>query len=179
LTAPDIDTDTFVHDIAPAIVPTAKRVTLYASSKDMALAFSKTVHGYDRAGESGEKIVLLDGVDTIDVSAIDTNLVGHFYYGDNRSVLSDMFNLIKGQPAMDRFGLKKRTKDRRPYWVFSRRRSLPGSQYPPIPPAAFNGRAIKKEDTGPRMTHEHGMNQNDALSDIDVAGIFAECLSFR
>jgi esterase/lipase superfamily enzyme len=119
LTAPDIDTDTFVHDIAPVIVPTAKRVTLYASSKDMALAFSKTVHGYDRAGESGEKIVLLDGVDTIDVSAIDTNLVGHFYYGDNRSVLSDMFNLIKGQPATDRFGLKKRTKDRRPYWVFS------------------------------------------------------------
>ncbi len=72
-----------------------------------------------RASESGEKIVLLDGVDTIDVSAIDTNLVGHFYYGDNRSVLSDMFNLIKGQPATDRFGLKKRTKDRRPYWVFS------------------------------------------------------------
>jgi esterase/lipase superfamily enzyme len=118
LTAPDIDTDTFVHDIAPAIVPTAKRVTLYASSKDVALAFSKTVHGYDRAGESGEKIVLLDGVDTIDVSAIDTNLVGHFYYGDNRSVLSDMFNLMKGQPATDRFGLKKRTKDRRPYWFF-------------------------------------------------------------
>jgi hypothetical protein len=101
-----------------AIVPKAKRVTLYASSKDRALAFSKTVHGYDRAGESGEKIALFDGVDTIDVSAIDTNLVGHFYYGDNRSVLSDLFNLIKGEAATDRFGLKKRFKNRRHYWVF-------------------------------------------------------------
>lgn len=76
------------------------------------------VHGYDRAGESGEKIVLLDGVDTIDVSAIDTNLIGHFYYGDNRSVLSDMFSLIQGQPVSKRFGLKQKTKHRRQYWVF-------------------------------------------------------------
>ena len=118
LTAPDIDTDTFVHDIAPAIMPTAKRVTLYASSKDKALAFSKKVHGYDRAGESGEKIVLVDGVDTIDVSAVDTNFVGHFYYGENKSVLSDIFNLIQGQPVSKRFGLKQRTKNKRLYWVF-------------------------------------------------------------
>jgi esterase/lipase superfamily enzyme len=118
LTAPDIDTDTFVNDIAPAIVPTARRVTLYASSKDKALAFSKKVHTYDRAGESGQKIVLLDGVDTIDVSAVDTNFVGHFYYGENKSVLSDIFNLIQGQPVSKRFGLKQRTRNKRFYWVF-------------------------------------------------------------
>ena len=118
LTAPDLDTDTFISDVAPAIVPTARRVTLYASSKDKALAFSKKVHTYDRAGESGEKIVLVDGVDTIDVSAVDTNFVGHFYYGENKSVLSDIFNLIQGQPASKRFGLKQRTRDKRFYWVF-------------------------------------------------------------
>jgi esterase/lipase superfamily enzyme len=118
LTAPDIDTDTFVRDLAPAIMPTAKRVTLYASSRDKALAFSKKVHGYDRAGESGGKIVLVDGVETIDVSAVDTNFVGHFYYGENKSVLSDIFNLLQGQPASKRFGLKHRTKGKRLYWVF-------------------------------------------------------------
>jgi len=118
LTAPDIDADTFVRDIAPAMLPAAKRVTLYASSNDKALAFSKTVHGYDRAGESGANIVLLEGVDTIDVSAIDTNLMGHSYYGDNKSVLSDIFNAMLGQPVERRFGLKKRTKGSQPYWVF-------------------------------------------------------------
>jgi esterase/lipase superfamily enzyme len=118
LTAPDIDTDTFVSDIAPAIVPTARRVTLYASSKDKALALSKKVHTYDRAGESGAKIVLVDGVDTIDVSAVDTNFVGHSYYGENKSVLSDIFNLIQGQPPSKRFGLKPRTRNKRFYWVF-------------------------------------------------------------
>jgi len=45
LTAPDIDADTFTRDVAPAILPTARRVTLYASSKDLALRFSKKVHG--------------------------------------------------------------------------------------------------------------------------------------
>jgi esterase/lipase superfamily enzyme len=99
-------------------MPTAKRVTLYASSRDKALAFSKKVHGYDRAGESGGKIVLVDGVETIDVSAVDTNFVGHFYYGENKSVLSDIFNLLQGQPASKRFGLKHRTKGKRLYWVF-------------------------------------------------------------
>jgi esterase/lipase superfamily enzyme len=118
LTAPDIDADTFTRDVAPAILPAARRITLYASSKDVALRFSKKVHGYPRAGESGENIVLLDGLDTIDVSSVDTSLVGHSYYGDNRSVLSDMFNLIRGQEAANRFGLKKRTKGGRSYWAF-------------------------------------------------------------
>ena len=118
LTAPDIDADTFVRDIAPAMLPASARVTLYASSNDKALAFSKTVHGYPRAGESGDGLVLINGIDTIDVSAVDTNFVGHFYYGDNRSVLSDLFNLIQGQEAGKRFGLRPRTKNERPYFVF-------------------------------------------------------------
>jgi esterase/lipase superfamily enzyme len=117
LTAPDIDTDTFVNDIAPAILPTANRVTLYASSKDVALAYSKRIHGYPRLGDSGDNLVTLDDVDTIDVSAVDTNLIGHFYYGENRSVLSDLFNLIKGHPV-PRFGLREKKRGARSYWVF-------------------------------------------------------------
>lgn len=118
LTAPDIDADTFARDIAPAMLPASARVTLYASSNDRALAFSKTVHGYPRAGETGDGLVLIDGIDTIDVSAVDTNFVGHFYYGDNRSVLSDLFNLMQGKSAEQRFGLRLRQKNARPYWVF-------------------------------------------------------------
>ena len=118
LTAPDIDAETFVREIAPAILPTAKRVTLYASSNDRALAFSKTVHGYRRAGDSGEDITVIDGMETIDVSDVDTDFIGHFYYGDNRSVLSDMFNLVRGQPV-PRFGLRPKLRGTQKYWKFA------------------------------------------------------------
>ncbi len=53
LTAPDIDAEVFVNDIAPAVVKTARRVTLYASSNDEALIVSKKVHGYPRAATAG------------------------------------------------------------------------------------------------------------------------------
>ena len=57
LTAPDIDADVFKRDIAPRITRAARRVTLYASSNDEALALSKRLHGYPRAGESGSALV--------------------------------------------------------------------------------------------------------------------------
>jgi len=46
-------------------------------------------------------------MDTVDVSNLDTDLVGHSYYGDSRSVLSDMFDLLStGLPPGKRFGLR-------------------------------------------------------------------------
>jgi len=117
LAAPDIDADVFTTRLAPAILPAADRITLYASSKDAALKFSKTINGNPRAGDTGDNIVLFDGIDTIDVSLVDTSFVGHSYYSDNKSVLSDIFNLIKGL-ELPRFGMKKLTKNARSYWMF-------------------------------------------------------------
>ncbi|MBN1588444.1 MAG: alpha/beta fold hydrolase [Pirellulales bacterium] len=115
LTAPDIDADVFKRDIAPAIVKTAQRVTLYASSNDNALVASKKVHGYPRAGESGENIVIVEGIDTIDVSAADTSLLGHSYYGDSDTVIVDMAQLLhEGKPP----GLRSRLQKMVGYWVF-------------------------------------------------------------
>jgi esterase/lipase superfamily enzyme len=94
LTAPDIDAEVFRRDIAPRIVKTAKRITLYASSNDEALALSKKVHGYPRAGDSGPGLVVIPGIDTIDVSAVDTSLIGHSYYGSNQTVLADLVDLL-------------------------------------------------------------------------------------
>jgi esterase/lipase superfamily enzyme len=101
LTAPDIDADIFRRDIVPAIIKTASRVTLYASSHDAALEASKQVHGYPRAGESGDNIIVIPGIDTIDVSAVDTSLVGHSYYGDSDTVLVDMAQLLHEQKPPD------------------------------------------------------------------------------
>ncbi|MGD0653836.1 MAG: alpha/beta hydrolase [Thermoguttaceae bacterium] len=119
LTAPDIDAETFINDIAPAVVKTAQRVTLYASSNDEALIVSKKVHGYPRAGDSGSQLVVVPGIDTVDVSAVDTSLLGHTYYGDNSSVLTDIFELLNdSKPADQRQWLRAERLGLLKYWVF-------------------------------------------------------------
>ena len=119
LTAPDIDAEVFRRDIVPAIVPTADRVTLYASSNDEALKLSKTIHGYRRAGDSGDQLLVIPGVDTIDVSTVDTSLIGHYYYGSNTSVIADLLDLInEAKPPQLRRWLEPRRFGQLVYWVF-------------------------------------------------------------
>jgi esterase/lipase superfamily enzyme len=121
LTAPDIDADVFKRDIAPAITCTANRVTLYASSNDEALALSKRLHGYPRAGESGAALIVVDGVETIDVSNVDTSLLGHSYYGSNDTVLADLFYVLtEPKPARERNWLEPVPIGQMVYWVFQR-----------------------------------------------------------
>lgn len=119
LTAPDIDAQVFEQDIVPAILPTAERVTLYASSNDEALKLSKTVHGYRRAGDSGNELMVIPGVDTIDVSMVDTSLIGHVYFGDNATVIADMLDLInQSKPPSLRPWLQPRRFGELMYWIF-------------------------------------------------------------
>lgn len=128
LTAPDIDAEIFRRDIAPAIVTTAKRVTLYASSNDEALVLSKQVHGYPRAGETGDGLVVIPGIETVDVSAVDTSLLGHSYYGDNATVISDMIDLVRNsKSARERSWLETARLDELFYWVFRADRGAVGA----------------------------------------------------
>jgi esterase/lipase superfamily enzyme len=96
LAAPDIDADVFMREIAPAILNKGPRFTLYASSNDKALAASRGVHGgYRRLGESGENIIVLPGLDTVDASAVDTEFLGHSYFGDSGTVVADLKYIIR------------------------------------------------------------------------------------
>ena len=96
LAAPDIDADVFRREIAPSILGVGPRVTLYASSNDKALAASRGVHGgYLRLGESGKDIVVLRGLDTVDASAVSTEFLGHSYFGDSDTVMSDLKYVIR------------------------------------------------------------------------------------
>jgi esterase/lipase superfamily enzyme len=120
LTAPDIDADTFV-ELAAAVRTVGQRVTLYASARDNALKASKTFQGYRRAGDTQPTPTVVPGIDTIDVSAVDTSYLGlgHSYYGSNRSVLSDIFRLLRdGAPPQERFGIAPPASGPRTYWVF-------------------------------------------------------------
>lgn len=117
LTAPDIDAEVFTRDIAPALTSTGRPVTLYVSSKDNALIASQKVHKYPRAGYSGKGLVIVPGVETIDASYVNTSLIGHSYFGDNISVISDMMNLIRyDKSAAQRSGLRPVDTKNGRYW---------------------------------------------------------------
>jgi esterase/lipase superfamily enzyme len=117
--APDVDADTF-RKFAETFRKSADRLTLYASSADKALEASQKIHRYDRAGDSGDGILIVDGVESIDASAVDTSLLGHSYFGDNRSVVSDIYNMLQapGKSASERFGMRKRETPRGAYFLF-------------------------------------------------------------
>jgi esterase/lipase superfamily enzyme len=115
--APDIDTDTF-SQLAALFHGRASRVTLYASPKDLALEQSRRFHGYPRAGDCADGAFLATGVDAIDASAVDSSLMGHSYYGDNRSLLGDLFQLIRRRGPEQRFGLIPRQGPSGRYWEF-------------------------------------------------------------
>lgn len=119
LTAPDIDADQFKREILPKLQWPGRRLTLYASSKDEALRASKHVHGYRRAGDADGNIIIGAGLDSIDATAVDTGFIGHSYYAERRSVISDLFYLVRdGKPPDQRFGLIQRSIPAGLYWEF-------------------------------------------------------------
>jgi esterase/lipase superfamily enzyme len=119
LAAPDVGVSEF-KKLAPAIIAQSNRVTLYSGSGDIALVASKTVNQERRAGDSREPLIM-EGIETIDVSAVDTSFMSHSYYGSNRAVLSDLFSLIKqDSAAADRKWLLSKNHDGMNYWAFEK-----------------------------------------------------------
>ncbi|MCB0436412.1 MAG: alpha/beta hydrolase, partial [Mangrovimonas sp.] len=108
LAAPDIDADVFKRDIAPKMIQTIQKpITLYVSSDDLALKASKEVHGYARAGDSGDGLVVINGIETVDATGIDTSFLSHSYFADTSSIIADIFDLIKtGKRALYRKSLQ-------------------------------------------------------------------------
>ena len=119
LAAPDIDADVFRRDIAPLITPTSQQVTLYASSNDNALIASKKIHGSPRAGDSGAGLIVIPNIETIDVSTVDTSMLGHSYYGSSGSILRDLAELFySSNSAHQRPGMQPVFQDPLTYWIF-------------------------------------------------------------
>lgn len=119
LTAPDVDAGIMAM-VAGEIRKTANSITLYASSKDKALQASRVVHtDQSRAGEAGEHLLVLDGVDTVDASEVETGFfaLGHSYTGDNTLALHDLRELIiDRKPPPSRRNLRRLVWSSRAYW---------------------------------------------------------------
>ena len=64
-------------------------------------------------------MVVARGIETIDATEVDTSFVGHSYFAEARSVLADLFYLVReGFRADRRFGLRAMNIDRGRYWIF-------------------------------------------------------------
>lgn len=117
LAAPDIDAAVFKRDLAPRLVVAGTNVVLYTSNSDNALWASRQLHGYVRAGDSSRGALIVNGVDTVDATGIDTSKLGHSYYAETKPVLSDIADLIKsGNRAAQRAGLSVRDLPSGRYW---------------------------------------------------------------
>ena len=107
-TAPDVDRDYFVDAIG-SLRSAAERVTLYASGNDYALRSSQFLHGAPRAGTAGDFIIRLAGLDTIDMSSVPADALGHSYFAANSGAIYDMFRLLwRGDPPPQRCGMSDR-----------------------------------------------------------------------
>jgi len=114
LAAPDIDAETFERFIAPELTGRADRVTLYASERDEALLASVQVNGHRRAGMAGDGLVIVEGMDTVDVSRV---AGGHAYIADSNRVLGDLVELVRSAlPAAERSTLEPRERGDVRYW---------------------------------------------------------------
>lgn len=137
LTAPDIDAEVFERDLAPAIQKIARRVTLYASSSDAALMASKKVHGYQRAGDSAPTIIIAPGIDTIDASGIDTDLLGHSYFAQMKDVLQDINLLLIASKSPAERSLLEQARAAGKYWRLASAVVPPGEGTRKLPGAGF------------------------------------------
>jgi esterase/lipase superfamily enzyme len=128
LAAPDVDADVFREQIAPRMQKIANRTTVYCSRNDLALHASYAFNDSVRLGDSSRGIFVLEGFDTIDASDIDTDLLGHSYYGDCNMLLADVGQLLdKNLSPLER-KLSSHLNEKLSYWTFGKPPAADGGQ---------------------------------------------------
>jgi esterase/lipase superfamily enzyme len=115
LAAPDINIADFA-DVSRVLQASGNRATIYSSSHDVALTWSHVFHTFARLGEAPP--TRFDrSIDTIDASAVPTDLLGHSYFGDSATVLKDLFLLLGQHLTPDKRFLEARTLGESRYWL--------------------------------------------------------------
>ncbi len=117
--AADVDAEIFKRDFAPKIVQNVRALTLYASSKDKALAASQIVNRFPRAGDA-RALVTFNGMETVDATELETDYLGHAYLGASPPLIDDLKQMIdEHMAAKERRGMKElQATGRLKYWKF-------------------------------------------------------------
>ncbi|WP_411822309.1 alpha/beta hydrolase [Leptospira sp. 'Mane'] len=116
LNAPDFDKNEFAT-IAPNLVSSAKRVTLYCSPGDNALIASQKVNGGSRAGTCFR----FNDMDVINVNEVDSPVfgiggLGHGYYS-SRPILTDIYQVLMGVSVEKRLFVRRSGKYNSEGWI--------------------------------------------------------------
>lgn len=122
LAAPDIEAQAYIQDYSTYIKTAFDKITLYASSKDKALLISKRVNRSVRLGDAGSNISVIEGIETVDMSAADNSFfsLNHSYVSESNVALTDIHGfLINSIPAKLRRLNVKFTKDMKEYWAIN------------------------------------------------------------
>lgn len=105
LAAADVDVDVMRH-IGLHAVSNSSRTTSYVSDEDKALKVSGWLHNYPRVGVMPPTFVL-SGMDTVIVNNLDLGGFSHGYVGTSRTILNDIFALLKDNAApQSRFSIE-------------------------------------------------------------------------
>jgi esterase/lipase superfamily enzyme len=106
LASPDVDRDVFTY-LAANLNKYGRGITLYCSANDRAMAVARRVAGgIPRAGDvPPEGPIVIDGIDTIDISATSTDMLAlnHSGYAERNALLNDIGLLLQtGERPPDR-----------------------------------------------------------------------------
>jgi len=108
LAAPDINADLFRTVIAPKLAAMqGTRITVYASSTDLALRASRALHRFNRVGETVPGVFVYPQIETIDASSASSVIraYGHSYIMDSQAVLKDIHAVIQQRTSAKQRGL--------------------------------------------------------------------------
>ncbi len=119
LCAPDVDRGVFQMQRLPKMRKLAKRITMYASSKDAALRASDDARWeLPRLGEAGEHLFVAQGMDTVDASNVKTDMLGHGYFSSTRELINDLHHVVCNELPPPKRNLSQRMLNNLPYWLF-------------------------------------------------------------
>ncbi len=117
LAAPDIRATDFKKFIAPAIM-SHHRVTNYASSNDAALRLSKKGNQELRAGDTEGGPIEVIGIDTIDATKVNSEILGHSYFAQSAPMRRDLRQLLELHSEPKARGLLPVRRAQWMYWQF-------------------------------------------------------------
>jgi esterase/lipase superfamily enzyme len=109
LVAADVDIDLFEQQF-PHVRELVRQergdlITSYATNSDRALLVSRWLHRSNRLGRFHDEPYAREGLETIDATTVDSSLIGHGYFGDERSVLTDLGMLVRESLPASKRGL--------------------------------------------------------------------------
>ncbi len=122
LASPDVDREDFERDIVGEVLATKRlknnrRITVYASIKDRAMALSRGLHGYPRLGSpfcfnpsDPEAVIVgrkdrrcypqaIGGLTIVDTSAVSRKVTGHSDFINSAAACRDFAAVLKGERA--------------------------------------------------------------------------------